>query len=84
MSLTREEALESEGRACKVPEPTGGFVYGYIVEVHPNGDFVKFQKGVSIRVSPQWVRREDVILQPLDAEAGEQLRFRFDPPTDPP
>lgn len=84
MSLTREEALESEGRACKVPEPTGGFVYGYIVEVHPNGDFVKFQKGVSSRVSPQWVRRDDVILQPLDAEAGEQLRFRFDPPTDPP
>ncbi|CAB3754432.1 hypothetical protein LMG29542_02351 [Paraburkholderia humisilvae] len=78
LSLTREEALESTGRACKVPQPTGGFVYGFIVEVHPTGDFVRFRKGVSSRVGPQWVRREDVMLQPLDAEAGEQLRLRFE------
>lgn len=70
MSMTREEALASKGRACKVPQPTGGYVYGTIVEVHPGGDFVRFQKGVSSRIKPQWHRREDVILQPLEADTS--------------
>lgn len=69
MSTSREEALQALNRTCKVRQPGGSYAYGTVVEVHASGDFLKFQKGVAGRVKPQWYRREDVALQPVDPDS---------------
>lgn len=68
VSTSRQEALQALNRTCKVRQPSGSYAYGTVVEVHPSGDYLKFQKGVGGRVKPQWYRREEVVLHPADPD----------------
>lgn len=72
VSTSREEALQALNRTCKVRQPSGGYAYGTVVEVHTSGDYLKFQKGVAGRVKPQWYSREDVVLQPANPDTDSE------------
>lgn len=72
MATTREEALQAGGRFGKVRAPGQAYgFYGQCVDVHPGGDYLKFQRRPAGRFQPRWYHRDHVTLHPVATAATQ-------------